>query len=231
LQVIFTLPESLTLERRAELKDASPGRGFSIGALQRTLTRPRVGPLLIMRFFFSVAFSMFQAAFSLWGAVQLGMDSAGVAGILTYVGFLSVFVQGFAVGKLTDRFSESVLLFWACIGMSIGLFGWALSPNLPVLLLALIPVSFAGGVFNTVINSALTKAASRSESGGILGVSASLESFTRVVGPIVGNSMIGIAAWLPGIFGAGVTGATAIYVWTRIVKADPIEKPKVGSAD
>ncbi|QPC84791.1 MFS transporter [Phototrophicus methaneseepsis] len=233
LQVIFTLPESLTEERRAELKAsaASDQRGFSLGALQRTLERPRIGPLLVIRFLFSVAFSMFQAAFSLWGAVKLGMDATGVAGVLTYVGFIQVFVQGFAVGKLTDRFSDAWLLFWAAIGMTVGLAGWAISPSVPALLLAMLPISFSGGVFNTVINSALTKTASRSEAGGILGISASLESFTRVIGPVVGNSLIGLGTWLPGIFGAGVTAATALFAWNRVIKVEAHEKEKVGHAD
>ena len=229
LQVIFTLPESLTAERRAELKETdSNRRSFSLDALVRSLTRPRIGPLLILRVLFSSAFSMFQAAFSLWGSLRLGLDAAGVGGVLTYVGFITVFVQGYLVGKLTDRFSETILLFWASIGMTIGLIGWAVSPSIPVLFLALIPVSVAGGIFNTVINSALTKAASRKEAGGILGISASLESFTRVIGPILGNGLLGLSTLLPGILGAILTGVSAIFVWTRIVRREgESEKSKV----
>ncbi|MCA9882737.1 MAG: MFS transporter [Anaerolineaceae bacterium] len=215
-QVIFTLPESLTPERRAELMEV-PGRGFSFQALQQSLTRPRIGPLLVLRVLFSSAFSMFQAAFSLWGSLSLGLDAAGVAGVLTYVGFITVFVQGYLVGKLSDRFSDNILLFWASVGMTIGLIGWAVAPSIPVLFLALIPVSGAGGIFNTVINSALTKSASRREAGGILGISASLESFTRVVGPLVGNGLLGISTVLPGILGAILTGISAIFVWNRVM--------------
>jgi len=194
----------------------------------RSLTRPRIGPLLILRVLFSSAFSMFQAAFSLWGSLRLGLDAAGVGGVLTYVGFITVFVQGYMVGKLTDRFSETILLFWASVGMAIGLVGWAVSPSIPVLFIALIPVSVAGGIFNTVINSALTKAASRKEAGGILGISASLESFTRVIGPILGNGLLGLSTLLPGILGAVLTGVSAIFVWNRIIgREGDTEKAKI----
>lgn len=227
LQVIFTLPESLTAERRAELQD-SDQRGFSFEAFRRSLTRPQIGPLLVLRLLFSSAFTMFQAAFSLWGSLRLGLDAAGVGGVLTYVGFISVIVQGYLVGKLTDRFSETILLFWASVGMAIGLVGWAVSPSIPVLFIALIPVSAAGGIFNTVINSALTKAASRKEAGGILGISASLESFTRVIGPVLGNGLLGLSTLLPGVLGAILTGVSAIFVWNRIIgREGDTEKAKI----
>lgn len=221
LQVIFTLPESLTPERRAELianEKAGTARGFSITALRRTLSMPRVGPLLNMRFLYGLAFSMFQSAFPLYAAVQLGLGAAETAYILAYVGILAVLVQGVAIGRLSNIFSDDMLLLASSVIMTFGLVGWALAPTVPVLLLVLIPIAFAGGVFNTVINSALTKSTARESVGGILGVSTALESSTRVVGPAVGNGMIGwIGAWSPGILGAIITGVTSFYVWSRIV--------------
>lgn len=229
MQIILTLPESLTEERREEIRDSqkgSPRRGiFSVSAIWEATQRPRVGPLLNMRLFFGMAWSMFQAAFPLYAAIQLGLGVSETAFILTYVGVLAVIIQGYGVGKLSQRFDDKTLLMISSVMMSVSLVAWGLSFTVPVLLIVLIPISISGGIFNTVINSALTKAATRQESGSILGVGASMESITRVIAPVLGNSLIAFGAWLPGIVGGVMTGLTSVYVYQRIFKADD-DKPK-----
>lgn len=233
LQIVFTLPESLTEERRAEIRESQSQmprrRVFSPTAIWEATQRPRVGPLLNMRLFFGMAFSMFQASFPLYAAVQLGFGASQTAFVLTYVGVLAVIVQGYAVGKLSKRYSDKTLLLVSAVMMAGGLIAWGLSFSVPVLLTVLIPISISGGIFNTIINSALTKAASSRESGSILGIGASLESVTRVIAPVIGNSLIAFGAWLPGILGGVMTGFTSLYVYNRIFKADDT-KPKNDSA-
>ena len=220
LQVIFQLPESLTEARRAELveKQKRETSRLSPSAILDSLSRPLVGPLLNMRLLFSLAFSMFQTVFPIYAGVQLGLNPSEIAFVLTYVGVIVVIVQGVAIGKLTDRFAEPDLLFVSTISMTIGLVLWAIAPSVPVLLVSLVPISFAGGVFNAVINSALTKVADSNEAGEILGISTSLESFTRVIAPPIGGWMIGnIGSWSPGIVCAVIVALTAFYTWKRVV--------------
>jgi len=78
-------------------------------------------------------------------------------------------------------------------------------------------------VLNTVINSAITKAVYPEEVGGALGVSASVESLTRVIGPSVGGLVIGgLGTWAPGVIGALIMAWLVVYVWQRmIVNPDP----------
>jgi MFS transporter, DHA1 family, tetracycline resistance protein len=222
LQIIFTLGESLTEERREEIRESQkdmPNRSiFSVTAIWEATQRPLVGPLLNMRLFFGMAFSMFQTAFPLYAAIQLGLGAAETAFVLTYVGVLAVIIQGYGVGKLSQRYDDKTLLLVSSIMMSVSLVGWGLSFSVPVLLIVLIPIALSGGIFNTVINSALTKAATRQESGSILGVGASMESITRVIAPVLGNSLIAFGAWLPGIVAGVMTGFTSVYVYQRIFK-------------
>jgi len=229
IQIILTLPESLTEERRADIRESQkdmPKRGlFSVRAIWEATQRPRVGPLLNMRLFFGMAFTMFQTAFPLYASIQLGLGATETAFVLTYVGVLAVIIQGYGVGKLSQRYDDKTLLMMSSVMMSVSLVAWGLSFSVPVLLIVLIPVSISGGIFNTIINSALTKAATRQESGSILGVGASMESITRVIAPVLGNSLVAFGAWLPGIVGGVMTGLTSIYVYQRIFKVD-YDKPK-----
>lgn len=221
LQVYFTLPESLTPERRAEIAN-QPGTqrrpALSFTQLRAAFQRPNVGSLLHVRFFYGLAFSMLQTVFAIYAAVQLGLDATQTAFVLTYVGVLAVIVQGGLIGWLTSRFGEIELLFSSTIILAVGLLGWAFAPNVPVLLIALIPISYSGGVLNTVINSTLTKAVTPQEVGGILGVSASLESLTRAIAPTVGGVLIAqFGSWSPGVVSAVIMAWVAWFTYRRIV--------------
>jgi DHA1 family tetracycline resistance protein-like MFS transporter len=216
--VYVFLPESLTEERRAALAN-NPNTSFNIQNLRAAFARPQVGPLLSTRFLFSLAFSIFQTVFPLFALNRLGLQASQTAYVLTYVGVLAALVQGVAIGRLTSRFEERQLIFSASLIMTFALVAWALTPNVLVLLIVLIPLAFAGGVMNTVVNSALTKVVEPEEIGGTLGLSAALESSTRVLSPTAGGILLDLlGTWAPGIAGAIVTGWLTIFVWRRIYR-------------
>jgi len=218
LGVVFFLPESLSDEVRAELTKRKQEE-FKLKNLLKALTRPRVGPLLQVRFFYGLAFATFQTIFPLFALYQLSLDAQGTGYVLTYVGILVVFVQGFLVGRLAKRYRERILIFVSLIVMTISLFAWALTPNLFVLLIVLIPIAFSAGILNTILNSALSKSVYQEEVGGTLGISASLESLTRVISPSAGGYLLGsFGTWAPGVVGGTIMVGTVIYAWRRLIQ-------------
>lgn len=222
LAVFFFLPESLTDERRAAMA-ARQKPPFTLRALIVALNRPRVGPLLHTRFFFGLAFALFQSVFALYAQYRLQLTAQTTGYVLAYVGLLSVLVQGVAIGRLTARFAESRLIFGASVLMGVSLLAWAFAPNLIALLIVLAPMALAGGTLNTVLNSALTKAVTRDEIGGTLGLAASVESVTRVIAPTLGGFLIEfLGTGAPGVFSAMVMVWVVMFVWRRIiVNPDP----------
>jgi MFS transporter, DHA1 family, tetracycline resistance protein len=216
LMVAFWLPESLTPEKRAELMQADKPK-INLASMLAALSRPFSGSLLITRFFFSIAFAIFQTIFSLYALRRFGLDARQTGYVLAYVGLLSVITQGGLVGRLTKRFREDQLIFASVGIMGISLLAWAFAPSVLMLLIILAPIAFSGGVLNTVISSALTKAVEPHEIGGILGFSASIESLTRVIAPTLGGLLLErLGFWSPGTFGAMILAALFIYVWRMI---------------
>jgi DHA1 family tetracycline resistance protein-like MFS transporter len=229
LMVALWLPESLPPEKRETAAEKRPSVNFS--ALTDALKRPFTGPLLITRFFFGLAFSTFQTIFALYALRRFNLDATQTGFILTYVGVLAAVVQGALVGRLSERFRDDVLIFVSVGIMALSLLGWALSPSVLVLLIILAPTAFAGGILNTVISSALTKAVEPQEVGGILGLSASIESATRVIAPTVGGILLGrIGTWAPGTFGAIILAGLFVYVWNKIFNNPIPENENKGSA-
>ena len=233
LGVFISLPESLTTEARSRMSTRQ-NSSMSIGALLEAFTRPKVGPLLHTRFFFGIAFAMLQTIFPLYSQYKLGLDARGTGFILTYVGLLSVLVQGVGVGQLTKRFPEDRLVLFSVGLMSVGLLGWAFTPNWQIILVVLAPVSLAGGVLNTVLSSLLSKSVEPDEIGGILGISTSVESATRTISPSLGGVLLGqLGPAAPGIFGALVTASLVPFVWRKVVSKDatPDDLVKAGAGD
>ncbi|HEY6073658.1 MAG TPA: MFS transporter [Anaerolineales bacterium] len=194
------LPESLSAEKRNAMPERTP---LTLGALVDALRRPFTGSLLIVRFFFGLAFATFQTIFSLYALTRFQLTAAQTGYILTYVGVLSVITQGFLVGRLTKRFRDDILILACAVLMALSLVGWALTPSVIGLLIVMAPTALAGGILNTLLSSTLTKAVAPQEIGGILGLSASVESSTRILAPVIGGALLQrLGAWAPGAFGA-----------------------------
>jgi DHA1 family tetracycline resistance protein-like MFS transporter len=217
LVLIYTwLPESLTQERMQEVGEQRQPK-ITLEALAIALKRPFTGAILITRFFFGLAFAIFQTIFSLYALTRFNLSARDTGFVLTYVGILSVFMQGFLVGRLTARFREDVLITFSVALMAVSLLGWALAPSVFWLLVVLTPTALSGGTLNTLLSSMLTKAVTPQEVGGILGLSASVESSTRIIAPLLGSALLErVGAWSPGAFGAIVMVGVTVYVALKI---------------
>jgi DHA1 family tetracycline resistance protein-like MFS transporter len=217
LGVILWPPESLPPEKRALMAD-SPRTAFTARCLWECLHRPRFGTLLHTRFFYMLAFTIFTANFALYTRYRLGLTDQATSYVLTYVGLLVVLVQGFAIGRLTARFSETRLVSSAVTLMALMLLAWAFVPNVPLLVVVLAPLALAGGVLNTVTNSAITKSVYAEEVGGALGLSASLDSLTRVIAPALGGFLLErLGPPALGLFGTLIMVWVLFYVWRRLI--------------
>lgn len=217
LLISLWLPESLTPEKRAQMSGSKPA--ITLNAFLQALRRPLSGPLLITRFFFGLAFAILQSIFSLFVLVRFNMNVTTTGLVLTYVGVVSVFTQAWLVGKLSQKFADQVLIISGIIFMTFGLAAWAFAPTVALMVLSVTPIALAGGLLNTILSSALTKTVEPQEVGGILGLSTSIESFTRVLSPLLGGYLLDkVATWAPGSFSAILMIITLVYASIAIKK-------------
>jgi len=209
------LPESLTAEKRDQMNEKRPP--VTLGALLAAFRRPFTGSILITRFFFGLAFAIFQTIFSLYALAKFNLSARDTGFVLTYVGVLSVIVQGFLVGRLTSRYREDLLITVSVVLMGFSLLGWALAPSLLWVYIIMTPTAMSGGLLNTLLSSTLTKAVAPHEIGGILGLSSAVESSTRIIAPILGGVLLQrVGTWAPGIFGMIVMLGVSIFVFITI---------------
>jgi DHA1 family tetracycline resistance protein-like MFS transporter len=218
---LAALPESLTRERRIQMA-AHPKPPVTLAALITALRRPLAGPLLSIRFVYSLAFGVFQSSFALWASSRLSLSAQSFSYVLAYAGLLSVTVQSVVIGRLAKLIPERVLIIAGITLLAAALLAWGFVPSVALLLVILVPMVLAGGGLNTVLISALSKSVSRDEVGGTLGLAGSLEGIAMVVAPVVGGLLLqDVGAWSLGVPSGLILAGLAVFAARTIRAAAP----------
>ncbi len=147
--------------------------------------------MLIIFFFFALPFSLYVSMFSLYAHLELSFNEREVGRFLAYVGFLGIIWQGGVIRPLVKKIGELSLLRYGLAAMSLGLLGLVLADNWQQLALVALVFSFGTGVTRVVLSSLVSQMAPPDKKGGVIGVSSSIESFTRIIGPILGGWILG----------------------------------------
>lgn len=187
----FTLPETVTPDHPARV---SAARGRSVGHLLRSLKQPRLSYVLAIYFLFVVAFSIMTSSFALYTMFRFGYTAVHNGYLFAYVGVIAVVVQGVLIGRLVKRFGELPLIIVGALCFAISLFA---VPFVGPVWGGLAGLLIGGGIFslgNSLSTPALNSLASKSvglgEQGGVLGVTQSVASLARVVGPSLAAFLI-----------------------------------------
>jgi DHA1 family tetracycline resistance protein-like MFS transporter len=204
LGVIWLLPESLPAEERAA---ASRRR---LHALLGALRRPVLSRLILIFFLVILAFAGMESTFALWVMAQFGWGPGQVGYVFAYIGVISAILQGGLIGRLTRRFGEEHLL-QSGLGLIVGgLLVLPLAHDIPLLGLAVTGLAVGMGLMQPSLNSLISRCAGREEQGEVLGVSQSVASLSRVLGPAV-------AGWFFAEF-----GRNAAFWWGAAVVASAL---------
>jgi MFS transporter, DHA1 family, tetracycline resistance protein len=211
-------------EAAAEASDTGPGGRrlslFEWGAYAEYLRRPALAPRLFEFLCFAFSFAMFTAGLPLFaerrlewhgqpfGPVQLGY-------IWAFAGFLGLFLQGPALGKLVKRFGERSLNRTGFGGYAAGYLILAFCHSLPVLILATI-VTAIGTLVRPTLTSMISQAAARREQGAVLGLTQSLTSVAQIVAPLLAGYLIQrqwLTSW--GLAASGIAAAGFVLASRR----------------
>jgi DHA1 family tetracycline resistance protein-like MFS transporter len=186
LLLYFTLPETVTPDHPARV---SAARGRGLAQLIESLKNPRLGFVFIIYFLFIVAFSIMTTTFSLYTMFRFGYDAQHTGYLFAYVGVLAVIVQGGLIGRLVKRFGELPLVIVGALLFAGSLFA---VPFVGPEAGGLIGLLIGGGLFsigNSLSSPSLTGLASKSvgpaDQGSVLGVTQSVASLARAVGPVL----------------------------------------------
>lgn len=200
------LPETRSLPDAAEPPVAHP-------AWRDPGVREAV-PFLFVAFAAMMAFSGFEATFSLFGQRHLGLGIGSTAAVFTGVGLVVVAVQGGVVHPVVGRIGEIRTL---AAGLALNVAGLALlapARSWAVAAPALLLLTAGQGLVQTTMASVLAGSAGPGSRGRVLGAQQSVSALARIAGPAAGGALLGSAvSGRPYLLGAALTAAGAVGLW------------------
>jgi len=201
----FLLPETLKPEHRAIER---VGR---IDALRAALARPHLPLLLVIGFLIVAAFSAYESTFALFAEQTHGFNAGSIGYIFAFVGVILVVVQGALVGRAVKWLGEHHIVPASLALVAVGLLMIPATTSVAALLVASGVMAVGMGFNNPSLMSLISRYSAAEDQGGVLGLTQSLNSLARIVGPLWGGfafDHLGIG--MPYVSSAAVMGLASL---------------------
>ncbi len=189
-------------------------------ALFTALRKPFMGPMLILYFFIIFSLANIFSTFPLLAARDYQLSDREIGYLYGYIGLIGAIVQGGGIRLLLKFIPEEKLFV---IGNGIMMLGLILIPyagTIPLLLVALTLLSIGNGSNNPTALSIISNHAQSEEQGGVLGLTQSLSSLARVLGPVWGGWIFGAVGHAFPFLTGGVVMIIVLVASMRIKPED-----------
>jgi MFS transporter, DHA1 family, tetracycline resistance protein len=179
------LPE--TVKREKELEKI---KIIDLKVFSKYLTNNKtVRPLMIL-LTYSLTHVIWSSNFALYFDKKIGFTATEVGWILAYVGLISIFIRGFLLGRLVDLWGEVKAKKMGMVSIFVGLIGMMIVPSVWWILPIITLFAFGSGLVRPLMMGAVSKSASESEQGAVMGVANSIGSVAQIVGPVAGGYLL-----------------------------------------
>lgn len=199
MATVFLLPES----HEKQTRESSGLIAYYTRALEY-LRIVELRRLLFIFFFMSLPFSLYVTMYPLFTDLQLRLSAEQAGYFLGFAGFLGIIWQGGVIGPLVKRIGDHRALVLGLVFSALGMSMLSLVDVWWKLIGVAIVFSFGHGITRPPLTSILMTKAPPQRRGGVLGATTSIESFSRIIAPIMGGYIIQISppaiGWIGGIF-------------------------------
>jgi MFS transporter, DHA1 family, tetracycline resistance protein len=221
----FFLPESRKIFVTDNLKNKNKKiTFFSFRDFYDALTHPEVGLLLSISFMTMLGFSLMQGTFALFTQHSLNLTAETNGLIFAYLGLIGIVVQMFLLKQILKRLPEHKVIIVSIILLAISLGLIALSHNLTTLLIAVTFLALGNGISGPVMAGQISKLTPESEQGNVAGMSQSVGSVARLVGPLLGTFLYSqVGSRSPYFIATGVLFITVIFAIRKLRPAESLE--------
>lgn len=176
----FKLPESIQLRD----SDHEVGQRTSTFTAIRERLVDRIGPLILTYAVIIFAFSQMEASFTWLAHDQFRLSSTTIYGLFGYLGVVMALVQGGLIRRLAPRWGDKNLAVWGCFLMAVGLATIPLNSSLLWLVATSGILAVGESLANPALISSISKGTHEFIQGQTMGVTQSLASLSRFIGPV-----------------------------------------------
>jgi DHA1 family tetracycline resistance protein-like MFS transporter len=208
----FMLPES----NKDKSAPARKLKLLNFAAIRDAFHKRGIGALVLVFFFYTVAFSILYVAFPLFSERVLKYDAAQNGYFFAYVGLIAVIIQGGVIGRLAKKFGEKPLVVTGLVSFFAALILVPITHGLGTLIILATLLAIGSAFITPSLTSLISKYAGAGEQGGTLGVSQSFSSLGRVIGPFLGGLIIGAVGLAWPFYTGGIMILIAIVLALRV---------------
>lgn len=217
---IFKLPESRTAS--AETHAPMSSLQFFWKPFASAFQSPQIFRPMLVYFFVVFAFSNMQVTFPLYTQEIFHFDVVQNGYVFAFVGLLAVIFQGGLIDRLAKSQGEGPV---ALFGTAVSLIGMVFIPISKTVLFLLMFMALLGigmGLNTPTLTSLISISADDSRQGAVIGVSRSLATLGRILGPLWGG-------WIYGALGIQWPYWSAgFFLLVALIVGLPLRKMKAG---
>jgi DHA1 family tetracycline resistance protein-like MFS transporter len=212
----FVLPESLKKEHR--MADFSLHHLNPFSTLLSVLSNVTVRTILLIGFFYFLPFAQLQGLGGIFSKDILHWSPANIGIMFLVIGLVDILTQGVLSGKLIPRFGELNLVLAGLFITGISYFCNAMLVYVHSTIFAYIGVSifaFGSGLLEPALGGLISRAAGPSEQGRVQGANQSLQSITRIIGPLLATYLYGFIPNLPYLLCVALSAVAFFFVFSQ----------------
>ena len=196
LMTFFLLKESNPLLVASTAPAGHPAGLEPVGAQVAPSRRRDIWQNLLARFLLvqwglhTLSFTVYMSSISLFANLKLGLDAAQMGKLLMMAGIVRVFIRYVIFVPMRRRWGDRKT---SLIGLGLFvptylLLGFVTNQLQFAGILCL--VSFGAACSRGILNSFLSRSVAPSQQGAAMGLSASLDSFAQIAGPLIGGVVL-----------------------------------------
>ncbi len=219
---LVMLKESLSAEAKARI--AAQSRVARMKALGDALRTPGIGILLVLSFLATFVFAGLESTFAMWSRRQFGWGPEQNGYLFAFIGILAATIQGGLMGRLATKFGVERLIFAGALALTIGL-GWIpFVGSVPELVAAMTVAALGFSVTTPALNTAISVRGESDIQGGLMGVTRSATTLSRMTGPAIAGAAFGFI----GLHSPYYAGAAIMLIVAVIAFVTLLTKPRPG---
>ncbi len=180
LAVFFFFEETLKQKTAGAMKF-----GQSLVNIWKAFSSKTLRKIFAVSFLFNAGFSFFTTFFGAYLIYRFNFAQGQIGDFFALVGICIAFTQAFVTGFMNKRFSAYAIISGALLVVSGTVLSYALVPTAGLLYLITLPQAMGMGLIMANLNALISRSASPSEQGQMLGIAASVQALAQSIPPIL----------------------------------------------
>lgn len=209
------------LQESLNEKSESAEKKKRLSVMWHYLNLKTVGPLMTVFMLCSLAMSSMEATLILFMGEKFQWEVKQVSFGFAYIGVIMIFTQGFLVRRLLPKWGERKVLTLGVLLLALGLGGIAVSGNLAAMGITMTLLALGNGLANPANLGSISLLTSSSEQGAALGVTQSMASLGRILGPVLGGYLYQQLAITAPFVASGLLAFMGLMIVILISRAIP----------